>query len=94
MESVPGDIPGTVVYMDGILVTGRNEKEHLHNLDPMMLKIMELTEYLGHSFSSRSPNITKQNQSYFGSTSIPEHCSNMVVSGDGKLLQVSKDLSS
>ena len=29
-------IPGTVVYMDNILVTGRNETEHLQNLETVL----------------------------------------------------------
>ena len=36
MESLLQDIPGTGVYMDNILVTDKNEKEHLQNLDAIL----------------------------------------------------------
>ena len=36
MEALFKDIPGTVVYIDDILVTRENDKEHLQNLDAVM----------------------------------------------------------
>ena len=63
MESLLQDLPGVVVYLDDMLVTGPNKEEHLKNLDKVMdrLKLAGVTlkqpkciflapsvEYLGH----------------------------------------------
>ena len=74
MDSLLRDIPGTVVYMDDILVTGRNEKEHLQNLEAVLNRLenegltlkkpkckfmMEMIEYLGHIISAQGLHTSK-----------------------------------
>ena len=39
MEALLKDIPGTVVYINDILVTGENDEEHLQNLDAVMSRL-------------------------------------------------------
>ena len=63
MEGLLQDLPGVIVYLDDVLVTGPNKEEHLKNLDKVMnrLKSAGVTlkqpkciflapavEYLGH----------------------------------------------
>jgi hypothetical protein len=40
MEGILQDVPGTVVYLNDILVTGKDETEHLRKLD-MVLGLLE-----------------------------------------------------
>ena len=39
METLLKDIPGTVVYIDDILVTGKDDKDHVKNLDAVMTRL-------------------------------------------------------
>lgn len=39
MESLLGSIPGVVVYLDDILITGPAEQEHLNNLEAVLQKL-------------------------------------------------------
>ena len=63
MEGLLQDLPGVVVYLDDVLVTGPNKEEHLKNLDKVMDRIKSAgvtlkqpkciflaasVEYLGH----------------------------------------------
>ena len=41
METLLQAIPGVVVYLDDILITGRNEQEHLSNLDKVLTNLEE-----------------------------------------------------
>ena len=41
METLLQAIPGVVVYLDDILITGRNEQQHLSNLDKVLTKLEE-----------------------------------------------------
>ena len=41
MESILSSIPGVVVYIDDVLVTGKSEQEHLSALDEVLCRIME-----------------------------------------------------
>ena len=36
MEGLLQDLPGVIVYLDDVLVTGPNKEEHLKNLDKVM----------------------------------------------------------
>ena len=66
MESVLQGIPGVCVYIDDILVTGRDEQEHLDHLEEVLRRLKEAgirlkrekceyllqsVEYLGHTIS-------------------------------------------
>ena len=39
MESVLQGIPGVMVYLDDILVAGKNEEEHLNRLDVVLQRL-------------------------------------------------------
>ena len=41
MESLLGSIPGVVVYLDDILITGPSEQEHLDTLEAVLQKLQE-----------------------------------------------------
>ena len=41
MESILSGIPGVVVYIDDVLVTGKSEEEHLTALEEVLHRIME-----------------------------------------------------
>ena len=41
MESILSGIPGVVVYIDDVLVTGKSEEEHLSALEEVLRRIME-----------------------------------------------------
>ena len=41
MESLVQGIPGVVVYLDDILVTGKTEEEHLRSLEEVLKRLME-----------------------------------------------------
>ena len=68
IESVLRGIPGTCVYLDDILITGKTEQEHLLNLDTVLTTLEEAglrlkrkkcafmlpaVEYLGHRISEK-----------------------------------------
>ena len=67
MEGLLRDIPSTVVYLDDILISGKTEKDHLHNLDEILKRLeeegltlkkgkcefmLEKVQYLGHVISA------------------------------------------
>ena len=67
MEAILSDIPGCIVYVDDILVSGKNDAEHLENLERVLNRLQEagmklkpskfhfmLNEitYLGHQISA------------------------------------------
>ena len=39
MESLLGDIPGVVFYIDNILITGRTNEEHLAALEEVLKRL-------------------------------------------------------
>ena len=39
METILQGIPGVVCYIDDILVTGKDEESHLHNLDEVLSQL-------------------------------------------------------
>ena len=41
MDNVLQGLPGVVVYLDDILVTGANEREHLKNLEAVLKRLLE-----------------------------------------------------
>ena len=104
MESLLGDnIPGTLVYMDDILVMGKYKKEHLWNLDALLTRLkkegltlkkpkckfmMILIEYLGHIISEKGLQTSLSKTKAI--TSTPECLSTMVVPEDGKIYYYSK----
>ena len=45
MENVLQGLPHTVVYIDDILVTGRNEEEHISNLNQVLKRLQEAGLY-------------------------------------------------
>ena len=67
MESLLRDVPSTVVYLDDILISGKDEQEHLCNLDTVLERLekegltlkktkchfmLDRIEYLGHTISA------------------------------------------
>ena len=75
MENVLRDIPHVCVYIDDILITGKNEKEHLKTLDEVLKRLEEAglrlkqnkcafmlptVEYLGHTISADGLQPTKE----------------------------------
>ena len=70
MESILQGIDHVCVYLDGILVTGATEEEHLQNLDKVLTRLesagirlkrdecaflLPAVEYLGHKISKQGP---------------------------------------
>ena len=41
MESTLSGIPGVVIYIDDVIVTGKSEEEHLSVLEEVLCRIME-----------------------------------------------------
>ena len=41
MESLLGDIPGVVFYIDNILITGRTNEEHLAALEEVLKRLQK-----------------------------------------------------
>ena len=75
MESLLRDIPGVAVYIDDILITGKNDEEHLatleriiHRLESAGLRLqrkkcyymMLSVEYLGHRIDVQGLHPTKE----------------------------------
>ena len=67
MESLLRDVPSTVVYLDDILISGKDEQEHLRNVDTVLERLekegptlkrtkchfmLDRIEYLGHTISA------------------------------------------
>ncbi|XP_037507514.1 uncharacterized protein LOC119383455 [Rhipicephalus sanguineus] len=76
MEEILRDIPGTSVYLDDVLVTGRTDDEHLQNLRKVLQRIKEpglrlkqekceffkpSLVYLGHEISATGLQPSKKN---------------------------------
>lgn len=76
MEEILRDIPGTSVYLDDVLVTGRTDDEHLQNLRKVLQRIKESRlklkqekceffkpslVYLGHEISATGLQPSKKN---------------------------------
>ena len=45
MESLLQDIPCISIYLDGILVTGKTQAEHLKNLNEVLTRLRRLVQY-------------------------------------------------
>ena len=75
MEGLLRDIPGVVVYLDDILITGRTDEEHLAALQTVLARleqaglrlqrkkcnfIVSSVEYLGHRIDSKGLNPTEE----------------------------------
>ena len=41
MENILNDVPGCLVYIDDILITGRSDEEHLQNLRQVLNRLQE-----------------------------------------------------
>ena len=75
MENLLADLPSCVVYTDDILVTGKNEAEHLYNLRNVLQRLecagmklksskmefmSDAVTYLGHKISAQGLNPTSE----------------------------------
>ena len=75
MEGLLRDIPGVVVYLDDILITGRTDEEHLAALETVLARLekaglrlqrkkcyfmMSSVEYLGHRIDSKGLHPTEE----------------------------------
>lgn len=75
IENVLVDLPGSIVYIDDILVTGANEQEHIENLKRVLARLQEVglklrpdkvrimeesVTYLGHRFSANGMSPTSE----------------------------------
>ena len=75
MEGVLQGIDHVTVYLDDILVTGKNEEEHLHNLEKVLIRLQQAgmrlkkkkcafmlpcVEYLGHTISAHGLQSTSE----------------------------------
>ena len=66
MESILQGVPGVIVYIDDILVSGRTVNEHLQNLDTTLTKaglrpkcsfLLPSVEYLGYKISEKGHKV-------------------------------------
>ena len=92
MESILQGLPHTCVYLDDILVTGRTEQEHLHNLEAA-LELLEQAgirlkrekcafmlpevEYLGHRLSAEGLRPTRGKVRAVIDASAPQNLSQL-----------------
>ena len=75
MENILQGLPHVCIYIDAILVTGRTEEEHLHNLGKVLERLnkaglrlkkakcefmLPQVDYLGHAISAEGLKPTKE----------------------------------
>ena len=102
MEGILRDVPGTVVYIDDVLVTGKTQEEHLKNLDLVLSRLEEeglslkrekcsfmlsRVEYLGHVILADGRQPSKEKiRAIMDITSTSEYCPIKVILRNNKLL--------
>lgn len=73
MDTMLQDIPGTICYLDDILVTGKNDEDHFKNLEEVLKRLMnaglklkkskrvlmqDSVQYLGHRIDAQGVHTT------------------------------------
>ena len=92
METLLKDIPGTVVYIDDILVTGKDDKDHLKNLDAVMSRLeaegftlkkskceflLPRVEYLAHTISASGLQPSRRKTEAITNAPAPQNISQL-----------------
>ena len=101
MENVLQGIPGVCVYVDDILVSGKNEEGHLRTLDAAMVRLEEAglrlrrdkcaylldsVECLGHVITAEGLKPSPKNVEAVMAAPVPQDVSQLVVFGIDELL--------